>query len=112
MTGGQVGITGDNQDNVWIDNIMLESGNSSWKEGPRMNEGRYYHGCIALHYQEKIYIVVAGGRTSRTDTLKSVEILDPNTNKWVPGENIATNIILETNQISFKGQQLSIKCFL
>ena len=87
LTGGQVGITGDNQDNVWIDNNMLESGNSSWKEGPRMNEGRYYHGCIALHYQEKIYIVVAGGRTSRTDTLKSVEILDPNTNKWVPGEN-------------------------
>ena len=71
------------QNNVWISNILLDAGSSSWTEGPSMNNGRGGHGCILFHHGKRSYIVVAGG----DDSFKSVEILDLKTNRWVQGEN-------------------------
>ena len=70
---------------VWIYNTILDAGSSSWTEGPRMNNKRGTHGCTVLHHGQSSWIVVAGGYNSYGDYLKSMEILDPNTNKWVKG---------------------------
>ena len=73
-------LTG-NGNQVWIYN----PGSSSWTEGPRMKNKRGSHGCIVLHHGQKSWIVVAGGYNNDGDYLKSMEILDPNENKWVRG---------------------------
>ena len=65
---------------VWIHSTILDAGSSSWTKGPRMNHKREFHGCTVLHHGQKSWIVVAGG-----NGLKSMEILDPNKNKWVEG---------------------------
>ena len=70
---------------VWIYNTMLNPGSSSWTEGPRMKNKRSSHGCTVLHHGQKSWIVVAGGYNFYGDFLKSMEILDPNENKWVRG---------------------------
>ena len=67
---------------VWIYNTV----SSSWKEGPGMNVSRYGHGCTVLHYQQIPWLVVAASWNSGSGS-KSVEILDPNMNKWIHGEN-------------------------
>ena len=81
LTGGHnnSGFT----DKVWIYNT---AGSSSWTEGPRMNDGRGYHGCTVLHHDQRSWIVLAGGLND-DDAFKSMEILDPSRNKWVQGEN-------------------------
>ena len=84
LTGGySSGYTND----VWIYNSILDAGSSSWTEGPRMNNERGYHGCIVLHHDQRSLIVVAAGWNGGNG-LKSVEILDPNKNKWVQGEKL------------------------
>ena len=70
---------------VWIYNTILNPGSSSWTEGPRMKNKRSSHGCTVLHHGQKSWIVVAGGYNFYGDFLKSMEILDPNENKWVRG---------------------------
>ena len=82
LTGGHnnSGFT----DKVWIYNT---AGSSSWTEGPRMNDGRGYHGCTVLHHDQRSWLVLAGGLND-DDAFKSMEILDPNKNKWVQGGNI------------------------
>ena len=81
LTGGHnnSGFT----DKVWIYNT---AGSSSWTEGPRMNDGRGYHGCTVLHHDQRSWLVLAGGLND-DDAFKSMEILDPSRNKWVQGEN-------------------------
>ena len=83
LTGGHDGL-GELND-VWIYNTILNAGNSSWTEGPKMNKKRNGHGCIVVHHEQKSLIVVAD--SDYTNAAKSVEILDPNQNKWVQGEN-------------------------
>ena len=78
LTGGRNILGWKNQ--VWIYNIILNAGSSSWTEGPRMNNKRGYHGCTVLHHGQKSWIVVASDYNKH-----SVEILDPNKNKWVQG---------------------------
>ena len=70
---------------VWIYNTILNPGSSLWTEGPRMKNKRSSHGCTVLHHGQKSWIVVAGGYNFYGDFLKSMEILDPNENKWVRG---------------------------
>ena len=82
LTGGSDGSDWTND--VWIYNSILDAGSSSWTEGPRMNNERRYHGCTVLHHDQRSLIVVAAG----VGAYKSVEILDPNKNKWVQGEKL------------------------
>merc|ERR1712038_1410133 len=49
-----------------------------------MNNQRYGHGCTVLHHGQKSWIVVAGGPPYS----KSMEILDPNKNKYVQGPDL------------------------
>ena len=72
------------QNEVWIYNTLIDGGSSSWIEGPKMNRKRSEHGCTVLHHGLKSWIVVAGG------SRQTVEILDPNTNKWVMGKNFVS----------------------
>ena len=83
LTGGQdAEEAGGYTSRVWIYKPIIDAGNSSWTEGPRMNIHRGDHGCTVLHYGQTSWIVVAGGiGTAYT----SMEILDPNSNKWVQG---------------------------
>ena len=86
LTGGNVGSNYLNQvstNEVWIHNTILDAGSSSWTEGPRMNTGRRDHGCTVLHHGQNSWVVVAGA-WRHSDTT-SVEILDPNNNKWIQG---------------------------
>ena len=90
LTGGldDSGIT----NKVLIFNTILDAGSSSWTEGPRMNHKRVFHGCTVLHHCQKTWVVVAGGfignqggHLDGNGPKNSVEILDPNKNKWVQG---------------------------
>ena len=56
---------------------------SSWTKGPSMKGARSVHGCTVF---DQSLVIVAGGWNDGT-ALSSVEILDPNMNQWVPGEN-------------------------
>ena len=102
LTGGV--SSGSSTNDVWIYNSILDAGSSSWTEGPRMNNERGAHGCTILHYEKNSWVVVAGGSPSSI-TGKSVEILDPNNNKWVQGENTKKNIIFLSLEYKSKGEQ-------
>ena len=87
LTGGFV--DSDYTNKVWIHSTILDAGSSSWTEGPMMNTKRGYHGCTVLNHGQKSWIVVAGGNSeigfNLSPVIKSVEILDPNKNKWIQG---------------------------
>ena len=88
LTGGY--YSGDpwdvRQDKVWIFNIHdINSGTSSWTEGPKMKDPRAVHGCTVLHQDQKSLIVVAGG-WNKAGAVLSMEILDPLKNEWIQGE--------------------------
>ena len=54
------------------------------KEGPSLNNRRYYHGCAKMTLNGKTILVVAGGFDS--GAMDSVEILDPlGNNVWTQG---------------------------
>ena len=55
------------------------------KEGPSLNNRRYYHGCAKMTLNGRTILVVAGG-FGNNGRLDSVEILDPSENNvWTQG---------------------------
>ena len=95
---------------VWIYNTMLNPGSSSWTEGPRMNNARGYHGCTVLHHDQRSWLVLAGGLND-DDAFKSMEILDPNKNKWVQGENIKNDFPFFSNNVFYEKLRLILLFF-
>ena len=79
LTGGYYSMDDIGADKVWIYNMF----DSSWTKGPSMKGARSVHGCTVF---DQSLVIVAGGWNDGT-ALSSVEILDPNMNQWVPGEN-------------------------
>ena len=75
-----------NVNKVWIYNLY-EGSNSSWTEGPILKDARRAHGCTVIHHEQTSWIVVAGGYETGWERLQSVEVLDPNKNEWINGEN-------------------------
>ena len=53
--------------------------------GPSLNKGRFTHSCSTMTDGEKTLIIVAGGIGADNTVLDSVEIYDPNENKWHSG---------------------------
>ena len=52
--------------------------------GPRLNDGRVHHGCIAWHVNDKIVVAAIGGDVLRSST----EFLDIGTNEWQYGPHL------------------------
>ena len=55
-------------------------------EGPSLKNKRRLHACAVMSNGQQSKIVVAGGIDG--NYLSSVEILDPNVNKWIAGKEI------------------------
>ena len=53
--------------------------------GPSLNKGRMKHSCSTMTDGEKTLIIVAGGIGADNTELDSVEIYDPNENRWHSG---------------------------
>ena len=75
----------------WQDNersektwIIDAKNNFAIKEGPTMNNSRYYHSCATMRLNNKVFIIVVGDYWCRLHT----EILDTSlpTNKWKTGK--------------------------
>ena len=58
--------------------------NFAIKDGPPMNNPRFYYSCATMRVNNKVFIVVVGGFGQNSHT----EILDTSlpTNKWKPGK--------------------------
>ena len=67
---------------VWVAN---PSNGFNFTEGPPLITPRMSHGCSTMSKDDKSIIIVAGGMTNLGHGSKSVEILDPSSNKWVKG---------------------------
>ena len=82
LTGGYHSSDASWADEVWIYNIF----NSLWTKGPSLLGARSAHGCTVFHRSQQTSLVAVAGGWNNDTALDSVEILDPNMNKWVQGE--------------------------
>ena len=85
IIGGRQNETTSNQ--TWIVNVL----NFGIREGPKLNVSRSGHSCGKMYMNGRPVIVTAGGYSDYRwmgQTLDSVEILDPASNKgWIFGKH-------------------------
>ena len=66
--------------------IIDPSNNFNLREGPPLNEKRYYHSCGKMEINGKVILVVAGGGGGFGGYLDSVELMDPASDQgWISG---------------------------
>lgn len=66
--------------------IIDPSNNFNLREGPPLNERRYYHSCGKMEINGKVILVVAGGGGGFGGYLDSVELMDPASDQgWISG---------------------------
>ena len=51
-----------------------------------MNIGRSYHGCASFENDEKMFIIVAGGHTTKATDRQKTELFNVEDNSWTPGK--------------------------